>query len=161
MPRIAAAILVFVLIIFSIGLNISRYPMVWEMVGATGDLSQSEETALPETATQTAETEPAAASQGEHRRSPTATSTAVSDREPAGMLEPIEDVARDNGYRPFDSRRLSDPAEEGEFLVPLSEAETGEVQRLPPVDPHAPTPAETHVSRRNIGPIPFYPTTGI
>jgi hypothetical protein len=160
MPRIAAAIAVFVLISFSIGLNISRYPMVWEMVGASGDLSQPEETASLQTTTQTAEPEPVA-TKAKKRKSPTATKTAVEKKEPVEKPEAIEDVARDNGYRPCGSRRLSDPRQQNDPLVPVSEPATGKVRRLPPVDPNSTAPAETHVSRTSQGPIPFYPTTGI
>jgi len=42
MPRIAAALGALLLMVFSIGLNISRYPMVWEMVGPATHLPQSE-----------------------------------------------------------------------------------------------------------------------
>ena len=161
MPRIAAAIAVFVLISFSIGLNISRYPMVWEMVGASGDLSQPEETASLQTTTQTAEPEPVA-TKAKKRKSPTATKkTAVEKKKPVEKPEAIEDVARDNGYRPCGSRRLSDPRQQSDPLVPVSETATGKVRRLPPVDPNSTAPTETHVSRTSQGPIPFYPTTGI
>lgn len=40
MPRIAAAAGVVALIVFSIGFNMTRYPSVWDMVGATSHLPQ-------------------------------------------------------------------------------------------------------------------------
>ena len=47
MPRIAAAVGVLVLIVFSIGFNTVQYPRVWEMVGATSHLPQSAEPSQP------------------------------------------------------------------------------------------------------------------
>ena len=152
MPRIAAAILVFVLISFSIGLNISRYPMVWEMVGAAGNLPQTEETDEPYAATQTAETETDADSEIDYERP-------YAD-------EQVEDIAADNGYRPVGSRRFSDADEQSEpdysyddYSTPSSDEDTADVQRLPPVGPS--DPADAHLSRGSDGPIPFYPNTGI
>ena len=43
MPRIAASIAAFVVIAFSIGFNMVRYPIVWDLVGASSDLSQPSE----------------------------------------------------------------------------------------------------------------------
>ncbi len=43
MPRIAAAVAAFALMAFSIGFNVSRYPMVWKMVGGSPHPSQSSE----------------------------------------------------------------------------------------------------------------------
>jgi len=135
-PRIAAALAVFLLIALSIGLNIVRYPTVWAMVCASGESSQPEETARPKAVTETAEMEP-----------PTATRVSLSEkREPRGptdMQDSIENFAADNGYRPFDSGRVPDAAE---------------VRRLPPVDS---TATKAYVPRVADGPIPFYPNTGL
>jgi len=169
--------LVFVLISFSIVLNISRYPMVWEMVRTKGNPAQSEETETSETTTQTDETQLAEADTSEEqtdsfeRHSPTATD--VDDynydyeQEPSDMAGPIEDIA-DDGYLPAGSRRLDDADESSDSssdrddsLVSLDDDAMAEVLRLPPIDPDAPTPADAHVSRGADGPIPFYPTTGI
>ena len=54
MPRIAAAIGIFALIVFSIGFNMVRYPRVWEMVGVSPHLAQSSESAQPAAASEPA-----------------------------------------------------------------------------------------------------------
>jgi len=50
MPRLAASVAAFVVIAFGIGFNMVRYPIVWDLVGATSDFSQSRESEQPETA---------------------------------------------------------------------------------------------------------------
>lgn len=48
MPRIAATVLSFVLIAFSIGFNMVRYPVVWEMVGPPSGSALSEDPSQPD-----------------------------------------------------------------------------------------------------------------
>lgn len=47
MPRIAAAAGALALIVFSVGVNIARYPRVWEMVSARSHLPQSSQASQP------------------------------------------------------------------------------------------------------------------
>ena len=60
MPRIAVAVVVFALIVFSIGFNTARYSVVWEMVGESprlfqpGQASHSAAVAKPESIAQSA-----------------------------------------------------------------------------------------------------------
>ena len=61
MPRIAAALAVLLTVVTCIGFNTARYPMVWDMVAGSGDLTQSRQseesaafsqsTAAPQSAT--------------------------------------------------------------------------------------------------------------
>jgi len=54
MPRIAASVGVFALIVFSIAFNMIRYPRVWEMVGPPAEISQTEQSSQPVTTTEPA-----------------------------------------------------------------------------------------------------------
>jgi len=47
MPRIAAVVCTLALIVASIGFNIRRYPVVWQMVGPSSPLPQSRHSAQP------------------------------------------------------------------------------------------------------------------
>ncbi len=50
MPRLAASVAAFMVIAFGIGFNMVRYPIVWDLVGATSDLSQPSESSRSEAA---------------------------------------------------------------------------------------------------------------
>lgn len=82
MPRIAASVGVFVLIVFSIGFNMVRYPAVWEMVDGSSHLPQLSESSRPEAAP-----EPASAPQPEVAVRPTVSWQATSIPLPADDQE--------------------------------------------------------------------------
>ena len=79
MPRIAATAVVLVLVAAAIGLNMARYPTVWQMVAPPSQSSQAEETLRPADTSHADRVAPAAASDntsppaGQSPRRPTMT----------------------------------------------------------------------------------------
>ena len=156
MPRPAAIIMGLVLVASSIGFNMVRYPMVWEMVGPV----QASESAQPA----------AVQEQEQHENQPSAEPFKPSPL-PARPIEPIEvkptpevgdQVIADDGIS------LTD-LEPRKPLVPVmpiglssmggSAAMGGEgIRRLPPVDASVAAPNHGQFAD---GTIPIYPTTGI
>ncbi|MFH1918658.1 MAG: hypothetical protein ABIP48_02050 [Planctomycetota bacterium] len=110
MPRIAAALAVFLTVVTCIGFNTARYPMVWEMVAARDGLSQSREADEPAGSTQPAAA-PQSASFTESRPGANSTAFWESSAESAettswesATVEPISAYSSDTAY-------AADPAE--------------------------------------------------
>ncbi len=169
MPRIAASVGALVLIVFSIGFNISRYPKVWEMVGATSHLPQSAETSqalaviepaadsVPEVALKATPVEGSGAELGDAwvadaESLPETSPTGASQAQPPATLTPSTAL-------PAETIGVDTPTGQ---LVPLerlarqpdTDSDT-EVRRLPPVHDDTATVAD----RSPGDPIPFYPST--
>jgi hypothetical protein len=96
MPRIAAAVGVFALMVFSIGFNIWRYPIVWDMITVPSDLSQ------PGKSSQTT----AACDSSSALQSDVAVESSVS-RESIAAALPVADSADD-----YSDGRYSDDSDE-------------------------------------------------
>ncbi|MFH1266101.1 MAG: hypothetical protein ABIK89_10265 [Planctomycetota bacterium] len=110
MPRIAAALAVFLTVVTCIGFNTARYPVVWEMLAARDALSQSRKAEEPAGSTQPAAA-PQSASFTESRPGANSTAFWESSAESAettswesATVEPISAYSSDTAY-------AADPAE--------------------------------------------------
>ena len=183
MPRIAANIAAFVLIATSIGLNVWRYPAVWEMVGGTPHLSQAGQS---EQAVAMVQHEPV-----EAIAAPMMAIAAEPPTDEPPTDEPTEAVAPADDWRPYAEPQSPaeaapspayasavEPSDAGceataaNQLVPVvhpAERQDSleppgferQVLRLPPADQYAPPVAEglgEPLAEGFVGP---YPSTGI
>ena len=174
MPRIAASVGVFALIVFSIGFNMARYPRVWEMVGGPSQLSQPGQSLQPG-----ATTEPVSVPQAETAEQPTTswqtTRIALAD----DVLPPPEEVAAAPKYASLAGQiDTFGESGSGKALVPVTPPDVEmysdleqdaadpsglgpEVTRLPTIDRAGSADAGRLASRSAQMPIPDYPSTGI
>ncbi|MGA2797528.1 MAG: hypothetical protein ABSE63_08130 [Thermoguttaceae bacterium] len=162
MPKTLPAIVAAAVIAFSIGFNIERYPIVWEMVGSSAHLAEESSGAEAATAPQPAKADEVIASiPGDNPAlTPSAETrgpaTVFSDQagavktEPAGaesspLFVPLAPVP---GYL-FNDNGLQDG---GQYPG---------VRRLPPVYEEAPIPAGRYAAEYPQSPVTIYPSTGV
>ena len=182
MPRPAATIFGIALVAFSIGFNMWRYPIAWQLAApAAAPAVAVESPHRPAANPSPKPAEPpradaARAMQTEAKPVTEAATKATDDSPRLGMIAPIAASAVAERHWPA-SANLERP------MVPISKmAATGTVpifvsakmglspstpgvaaavRRLPPVDPYVPSPAAGYASASANGAIPIYPSTGI
>lgn len=156
MPRPAAIILGSVLVAFSIGFNMVRYPMVWEMVGPV----QASESAQPEVVQEQEQSENQPSAEPYEPSPP-----------PARPIEPINvEPAPEVGNQVIaDDGASVAELEQRKPLVPVTPIGLSSavgtaamvvegIRRLPPVGASVAAPSNGQFAD---GAIPIYPTTGI
>ena len=190
MPRSAATLFGLAFVAFSIGFNTWRYPIVWQMAGATtasaaptpaamkAAPAAADESPKPSAAAPTAqpgklpaaEAQPATpslmlgAQAAQKPIAGTANESAIGNARPLAA-KPAMDVASLARPGPLDSNGLEKP------LVPIprmgavakvadTSGTASAVRRLPPVDPNVP-PMGTYASGSSGDAIPIYPSTAI
>jgi len=131
MPRIAAALAVFLTVVTCIGFNTARYPVVWEMLAARDALSQSREADEPAGSTQPTAA-PQSASFTESRPGANSTAFWESSAESAkttswesATVEPISAYSSDTAYAADPAEGASPGPTEGAPIV---------VDDYPPID---------------------------
>lgn len=157
MPRIAAAVGVFALIAFSIGFNLARYPVVWEMVGVVPQLSQPSQPRHPAAAAEpSAGTEPSAATPSEpavQSTPPEGSTLPEASNDRAATSETISPSASGSELAPGGRRGLQEGPAAQSDLAPR-------VRRLPPIDRVAPPATGDPTPVQPGDPPSLYPTTG-
>jgi len=184
MARIAANVAAFVLIATSIGLNMWRYPAVWEMIGGAPYLSQADQSEQPVLTVQHEPVEtisaPMMAIAAEPPTDEPSEAFASADdsrpyaepQSPAEEIKPAE-VALSPAYasavEPPDADCESTPADQLVPVVCQAERQDSleppgferQVLRLPPADQYAPSAAEGFGEPAAEGVVGPYPSTGI
>ncbi|MGA2058982.1 MAG: hypothetical protein ABSG67_00765 [Thermoguttaceae bacterium] len=162
MPKTLPAIVAVAVIAFSIGFNTARYPIVWEMVGASARLAEESGGTEAAAAPQPAKTDeltasipsdnpaltPSAETQGPAAILPDqaiAVKTEPAGAESSPAFVPLVPVP---GYL-FNDNGLQDGGQN-----------TG-VRRLPPVYEEAPIPAGRYAAEYPQAPVTIYPSTGV
>jgi hypothetical protein len=162
MPKTLPAILAVAVIAFSIGFNTARYPIVWEMVGASAHVADESGGAETAAAPQPAKADDLIASipsdnpaliRSAETQVPAA---AYSDRAEAVITEPagVESSPQFVPLVPVPGYLFKDIGSQdvGQYT---------EVRRLPPVYEEAPIPAGRYTAEYPQSPVTIYPSTGI
>jgi len=143
MPKMAAMLLGLALVVFSIGFNTARYPIVWGMVGPVGQPAAASEPAsiAPPQPAQPENPAPAEPQQP----SPVAELPADTDQtaalaESRKPLVPVLPISV-----PKDAAGNADPA--------------AGIHRLPPVDHSGPGPGDRYTAQFFAGAVAVYPST--
>jgi len=179
MPRIVANVAVFVLIATSIGLNMWRYPAVWEMVGGSPYLSQAGQSGQPVVTAQHEPLEVIAApmmaiAAEPPTDEPTDAFTPADDWQPYAEPQSPAEAAPSPAYasssvEPSDAGCEANAADQLVPVVHPAERQDSleppgferQVLRLPPADQYAPPPAEGFGAPPDEGLVGPYPSTGI
>jgi hypothetical protein len=162
MPKTLPAILAAAVIAFSIGFNTARYPIVWEMVGASAHLPEESGGAETAAAPQPAKADELTASipsdhsdliQSAEAPGPAAV---MSDQAVAVKTEPagVESSAAFVPLVPVPGYLFTDNGIQDGGPYPG-------VRRLPPVYEAAPIPAGRYAAEYPQSPVTIYPSTGI
>ena len=162
MPKTLPAIVAVAVIAFSIGFNTARYPIVWEMVGASAHLPEGPGGFETATTPQPAKTDELTASIPSDnpaliRSAETQVPAAVySDQAVAVKTEPagVESSPRFVPLVPVPSYLFNDNGLQDGGQYPG-------VRRLPPVYESAPIPAGRYAAEYPQSPVTIYPSTGI
>jgi hypothetical protein len=162
MPKTLPAILAAAVIAFSIGFNTARYPIVWEMVGASAHLPEESGSAETAAAPQPAKADELTASiPSDHsdliKSAETPGPAAVfSDQAKAVKAEPagVESSAAFVPLVPVPGNLFNDNRMQDGGPNPG-------VRRLPPVYEAAPIPAGRYAAEYPQSPVTIYPSTGI
>ena len=169
MPRIAVAVGVFALIVFSIGFNTARYSMVWEMAGDSPQPSQPNQPSHSAAASQSETTAQSRASWDSPAAEPEATGY---DDQYGYATQQAEEVEPSSRYLArVDPAQASVPSASVIRVVGVSGADVrqnsaahrdsgSEVCRLPPIDQVAPFTVDRRAPSPG-EPLPVYPSSGI
>jgi len=168
MPKFLAAVGATAIIAFSIGFNMARYPIVWEMVGPSAHLPEGSNQLEAEISSQPikpaelisvspTETSAPTPFTENSRQRPTSKDSAQTERE---LLAGAPLAKNTEPSQPL-GRLVSVPGEL--FLVNDRQATEASpaVQRLPPVYQAAPITAGRYAAEYPQSPIPIYPSTGM
>ena len=153
MPKTLPALVVVAVIAFSIGFNTARYPIVWEMVGASAHLPEESGGSEAATAPQPAKADEVIASIPSDNPDP---HTVFSDQAAAVKPEPV-------GVESYPPIMQLVPVPSSLFNgngLQDGEQYSG-VRRLPPVYEAAPIPAGRYAAEYPQSPVTIYPSTGI
>ena len=162
MPKTLPAIVAAAVIAFSIGFNTARYPIVWEMVGASTHAAEESGGAESAAAPQPAKADDLIASIPSDNpaliRSAEAQGPAAvySDRAETVKTEPAgaESSPQFVPLVPVPGYLFNDIGSQGVGQYPG-------VRRLPPVYEEAPIPAGRYAAEYPQSPITIYPSTGV
>jgi hypothetical protein len=177
MPRSAANFFGLVLVVFSIGFNTWRYPVVWRMASEPTASAASGESSQPSAPTLSAQPAKPAMAETERTAIPPILAT-QSETQPASntMGKPVAAFPPLESNRPIVAslatieHRLPESTSQEKPLAPVPKAIAAArpmgtaaeavVRRLPPVDPNVPPPTGLTASASPGDAIPIYPSTG-
>jgi hypothetical protein len=171
MPRTLPALGAVAVIAFSIGFNTVQFPVVWDMVGPTGESAEQSNADR-----QAADAQPDPASQPAQPAEPVPSAPSANAALTLPAYEPVALPASPENampaaqaFQPPDG--FADPARQTAKLVPIPSnlftgrdgraPEQSQVERLPPVYESVAIPAGRYAAEYPQEPIPIYPSTGM
>jgi hypothetical protein len=165
MPKTLPALVAVAVIAFSIGFNVARYPIVWEMVGASGHLPDESSGANMAATPQPAKTDEVIASIPSDNPALTpliegqtqSTVISISDQATAVKKTGPEVAESSPGF----VQLVAVPANLFKKTGWQNAEQYTGVQRLPPVYEEAPIPAGRYAAEYPQAPVTIYPSTGV